>query len=252
LSALHLSRKLAERAIAAPIVAWGTTAVTGRRGGPVSVSVMTRRARLDMATIPAAASRDGLAVSTRLFGDRFEPRPDALAIALSNVNPISHMALALCNITRIERGEAWPQYHYMTDTVSRLIEALDAERLALAAAFGLQVRSIARHLELSFDVPEGPVAGIARLLHARRGGPPGPTSLDTRFVLEDVPYGIAFTVALAQAAGVPVPLHAAGLALCSALYGRDFAAENELIATLGVNSRPAAALHALARDGWPR
>ena len=52
------------------------------------------------------------------------------------------MAIALCNLTRMERGEAWSQNENIPDAVGRLIEALDAERLAIAAAFGATVRTV--------------------------------------------------------------------------------------------------------------
>jgi len=36
---------------------------------------------------------------------------------------------------------------------------------------------------------------------------------------------------------VPVPLHESGVRLMSALYGRDFAAENDILPQLGALSR---------------
>ena len=69
----------------------------------------------------------------------------------------------------------------------------------------------------------------------RRNGPPGPTDLSTRFVTEDLPFGIAQITALAASRGVDVPLHKAGLRLFDALYGRDFAAENNLLPRLDLS-----------------
>jgi opine dehydrogenase len=249
LSALYLSQRLAARGVASPIAAWATTVVAGRRTGD-AVNVGTLRKELDVATVPASATAAGLAVCRALFGERFRARDDLLAISLSNLNPPVHMANALCNLTRMERGEAWANYDCMTDAVGRLIEALDRERLSLAAAFGLTVRSIQDHMHLSFDLPRGSVGEMARIVHARRGGPPGPTSLEHRYVTEDVPFGLVPLVAIARAAGVATPLHDAGIALFSALYGRDFARENDLLPALGIADLPAPQLHALARDGY--
>jgi len=250
LSALYLSQSLAARGIACPIVAWATTVTTGRRTAPGSVAVATVRKEVDLAALPSHDSAAALALCTMLFGERFRVRDDVLAIALSNLNPPSHMANALCNLTRIEKGERWANYDCITESVGRLIEALDRERLAVAAQFGLAVRSVHEHMHLSFDVPRGSVAAMARELHARRGGPPGPTTLEHRYVTEDVPFGLMPLIAIARAAGVPVPLHEAGVALFSALYGRDFAAENDLLPALDIASMSAAALHTRARDGY--
>lgn len=124
--------------------------------------------------------------------------------------------------------------HYLTPSVARMVEAMDAERRAVAAAFGLHVTSIEEHFQRSFDVPQDELADIAAELHRRRGGPPGPTSLDTRFVLEDVPYGLAFNAALARIVGVEVPVTRATVTLLATLYDRDLAQDNPLIGALGL------------------
>lgn len=77
----------------------------------------------------------------------------------------------------------------MTPRVSSAIEAIDAERLAVAGAFGIEVRSVQKHFSQSFEA-EGRLRDIAAELHKKRGGPPGPTRIDTRYLSEDVPYGL--------------------------------------------------------------
>jgi opine dehydrogenase len=154
-----------------------------------------------------------------------------LAVALSNVNAQNHLAIALCNLTRMELGEAWGQNRHLTPAVAQLIEALDAERLAIAKAFNLTVRTVHEHFHLSYGVPMGPLAEMAQALPQPGGN--GPATLDTRYVTEDVPFGLVPTIRLAEIAGVPTPLHEAGLRLISALYGRDFEAENDILPQLG-------------------
>ena len=223
------------------IAASGTTVATARtRPGGVAVNAV--RTRVGIAALPTAASAAALATMRALFGDRFDGVENVLAVTLANINPVAHAALALCNLTRMEYGEAWPQYHYLTPAVARLVAAMDAERQAIASAFGLAVAPIEAHFERSFDVAPGTLAQIAAELHRRRGGPPGPASLDTRFVLEDVPFGLACNEALAGVAGAAVPATAASITLHSTLYGRDFRGENSLIAALGLRDASPAAL----------
>ena len=132
-----------------------------------------------------------------------------------------------------------------------MIGALDAECRAVAAAFGLSVRTIEEHFEHSFDLPRVPLAEQAALLHARRGGPPGPTSLDTRFVLEDVPFGLGFMASAARIAGMQVPLTDACIDILSALWGRPLAADNDLLPELGLGEIDAPAFARLAMEGFP-
>jgi opine dehydrogenase len=230
--ALYLSHLLAARGVVLPIVALSTTVLRARQTSLTAVKVATLRKTVDMATWPESEAEAGYAACVALFGQRFNRRADLLAIALSNVNPQSHMALALCNFTRMEKGEAWGQSANMTEAVGRLLEALDAERLAIAAAFGREVRSMRQHYSLTYGLPDAPIGETAAIL-AGRGDPTlGPATIQTRYTLEDVPFGLVPLIWLARQAGVPVPLHDAGLALFSALYGRDLAAENDLVPAL--------------------
>jgi opine dehydrogenase len=233
LGAAYLAQELQARGIAATVAAWGTTLAMGRAVGPAGVQIGGLRGALEMAVLPAAAAQDTLALCQALFGDCFRLVPRLLSIALGNLNPPVHLANVLCNLTRVERGEPWANYHGITPAVSRLIEALDAERLALAAAHGLTPPPITAHFARSFDLPADlPLAEMAARVHARRGGPPGPTSLETRYITEDVPFGIAEILFLAARRGLALPLHQAGLTLMDALCGRDFAAENDLLPAL--------------------
>jgi opine dehydrogenase len=70
--------------------------------------------------------------------------------------------------------------------------------------------------------------------------------METRYVTEDVPYGLAFYLWLARGAGVPMPQTEAVVALLETLWGRDLRG-NGLLATLG-----AAPLPEMLRDGIGR
>ncbi len=230
LSASYLSLKLKERGVAAPVVAWATTALMSRSSGPRSIAIGGIRSRLEAAVLPANAAGSAVSICRTLFGDRFGEVGDITAIALSNLNPPIHLASALCNFTRIEKAEYWANYDGITPSVARMIEALDAERLAVAEAYGVTVRTVHEHYHLTFGFEPGmSLAQMAAAVHEKRKGPPGPVSTDTRFVTEDVPFGIVPVIALAEKRGVAVPLHRAGLTVVNALYGRRFENENDLL-----------------------
>ncbi|MGI4796451.1 MAG: NAD/NADP octopine/nopaline dehydrogenase family protein [Janthinobacterium lividum] len=247
--ALYLAKLLAERLISVPIVAWGTTVVSGRRTAPGCVRVSSVRTEIDIATLPLVVAPSALALCETLFGERFRLRSGLLAVALSNVNPQNHLAIALCNFTRIERGETWFQNTNITDSVGRLMEALDAERLAIAEAFGTPVRTLRQHFHLSFHAPEAPLGEMARTLAAGGNDPAAPTSLDTRYVLEDAPFGLYPTALLGRMCGRPAALHEAGLLTLSALYGRDLARENDLVPLLRLTELSVNELRGLTGEG---
>ena len=234
--ALYLARLLADRGLVLPIVVWGTTLVTARKTDDTEVSVNTVRQKVDVATIPHSAAEQGHALCTMLFGDRFVPRDGLMAIALSNLNPQNHLGIALLNLTRMEKGETWGQGEHVTPAVGRVIEALDLERLAIAEALGLEVRTVQQHFSLSFHVPQASVSAMNQEMHRQGRGGFGPATAESRYVLEDVPFGLCCTTLLGRLVARPAVLHEAGITLMSAAYGRDLAAINDLIPAVGLDS----------------
>ena len=172
--------------------------------------------------IPDSLGDAGLATCRALFGDRFVVRDGLLAISLSNLNPQNHMGIALANMTRMERGENWSQGLNVTPNVGRLLEALDKERLAIAEQLGVSVRTIFEHFHLSFHVPVASISEMNQAMHAQGNGGTGPATAQSRYVTEDVPYGLVLTVKLGEMTGRPARLHKAGIEIFSAMYGRDF------------------------------
>lgn len=249
LGAIYLVQLLAERGVVAPITAWGTTICTGRRQSGTEVKVNTVRSRVDLCTVPEDHSTEALALCRELFGDRFQPREGLLAISLSNLNPQNHMGIALGNITRMERGETWSQGQNVTPKVGRLLEELDRERLEIARALGLEVKTIFEHFHLSFHVPVASISEMNQEMHAQGNGGTGPDTADSRYVTEDVPYGLVLTAALGRLAGHHAPLHEAGIRIFSAMYGRDFEAENEILAALDLDRYSLGELKAAAKTG---
>lgn len=249
MGAIYLTQRLAARDIRAPITAWGTTIVTGRRQDGATVQVNTLRSRVDLCTVPDTQSDSALELCQRLFGDRFQPRDGLLAISLSNLNPQNHLGIALGNITRMERGETWSQGQNVTPKVGRLLEQLDLERLAIAKTLGLDVKTIFEHFHLSFHVPVASITEMNQQMHAQGNGGTGPATADSRYVTEDVPYGLQLTAVLGRLVGQPATLHEAGIAIFSAMYDFDFANENELLNALELHRFSLSHLQQAARTG---
>jgi opine dehydrogenase len=224
--------------------------VSGRQRSPTSVNVNTVRKQVDIATVPASRSAAGLAVCKDLFGDRFLDRGSLMAIALSNLNPQNHMGIALGNMTRMERGESWSQGQNVTPNVGRLLEELDQERIAIASKLGLDVRNIFQHFHLSFHVPVSSISQMNQEMHDAGNGGSGPTTADSRYVTEDVPFGLVMTAKIGRLAGHPAELHEAGVRIFSAMYGRDFTAENDLLNALDLDAMSLEELKDLCQNGF--
>jgi opine dehydrogenase len=150
-----------------------------------------------------------------------------LDTSLSGANPLIHAALAVFNITRIERGEEFLILAQAPDRAISYIEQLDLERQKVGQALGIAPVPLLQEL-LSFWT--GQYHSLAELfrnhpLYAKKSGP---RTLDHRFIREDIPYGIMPIRALGEMAGVDTP-YAGALEQLMCLYlGTRF--ETEAIA----------------------
>jgi opine dehydrogenase len=99
-------------------------------------------------------------------------------------------------------------------------------------------------------VPMGSVSEMNQEMHRQGRGGFGPKTAQSRYVLEDVPFGLMPTVALGRLVGRRATLHEAGMALFAAAYGRDFMHDNDLLPALGLDALSAPALRQLAHSGY--
>jgi opine dehydrogenase len=232
LSSLYLFERAGQRGVDLTVASLATTVLTARRNGPTSVNVLAIRSEIGVSCLPRSRNHEAINLCRELFGVAFQPHVNVLATELGNVNPVAHAPLALFNWTRIERAETWPQYHYMTPSVSAVITQLDAERIELGRRCGLELDTIQEHLARSFGTPPGTLAEMAAELHRRRGGPPGPIDVSTRFIMEDVPYGLSCWLALGHLGDVPLPATTTIVRTASLLTGIDLGTRNEFVSSL--------------------
>ena len=162
------------------------------------MQVNTVRAVSICARFPRAETDAPLTSASACSATASRARDGLLAISLSNLNPQNHLGIALGNITRMERGEVWSQGQNVTPKVGRLLEQLDLERLAIAKTLGLDVKTIFEHFHLSFHVPVASISEMNQQMHAQGNGGTGPATADSRYVTEDVPYGLQLTAVLGR------------------------------------------------------
>jgi opine dehydrogenase len=168
------------------------------------------------------------------------------------MNPVVHVPGMLANIGRLDAGEPVQFYGQgLSRGVTGIVEALDAERVAVARAYGVEVASVFGWLAGTYGLEGGSLHELIQRLHREIfKDSPAPDRLDHRYVTEDVPYGLVPLAELGRAAGVPTPVTDALVTLTSAALRRDFRAEGRNLEKMGLGGVPFEALRArLAGDG---
>jgi opine dehydrogenase len=119
-----------------------------------------------------------------------------------------------------------------------LLEAADAERLALASAYGVDVPSVLGWLRQTYGFEEPTLRAMFHRLTHDPSGPyqwtPTPPSMEHKYILEDVPCGLVPMTMLGRAAGLRTPVIDGLVAIASALCRRDFIAEGRTLERLGL------------------
>jgi len=236
------------------ITAWGTTVCTARRPSGTSVDIKSIRKSVDFCTMSQEqeSEAEALTLCQTLFpSTHFQPRDGLLAISLSNLNPQNHLGMALGNMARIDKGEAWYQFEMTTPTIGRFLQDLDQERLDIAQALGVgNVKTIYEHFSLSFHVPmSDSISDMCQEIYQAGNDVYGPNSPSSRYITEDVPFGLVLTVALGRMVHKPAKLHESGILICNSMYGCDFVAQNDLLQALKLDQMSLDDLKRAVRSG---
>ncbi|MCE9640389.1 MAG: NAD/NADP octopine/nopaline dehydrogenase family protein [Betaproteobacteria bacterium] len=250
MSSLILSRLVGARAVKPTIIDLSTSLFTARRNGEASVQLLRIKPLIEAASIPIARCDKSLARLAALYGDRFRAEENVLAVSLNNHNPIYHVPTVLGALSRADRGDTYMFFEQMTPTVCVMQEALDAERLAVARAFGAPEVPVAQYFREAHSAQGNTLAEIYVDVQRRLKGPLGPQTADHRFVTEDVPYALLFFYDLGQAAGIAMPVTDAVLTLTSATWQQNFRVGGHGLPALGLDGLKPAQILEIARNGF--
>ena len=155
-----------------------------------------------------------------------EPAESVLQTSLQNANPIIHPAVTLSNAARIEMtgGDFLFYEEGVSDSVGRLIEALDRERIAIGERLGITILSDPEMgmrqgymLENNYGTGYRKAPGFLGI-----GAQP---QLDHRYLNEDVGYGLVFMSKLGSQVGVATPGMDAVINVATIVMARDYRAE---------------------------
>ena len=220
---------------------------------PTRVRMTISKQFLQVAALPAARVAAVLARVRRAF-PQATAAPDILHTGLNNMNAMLHVGNMIANIGRLESGAKYRFYSEgYTPSIVRLLEAADAERLAIARAYGVALPSVLEWLERAYGFAEPALGAMFSRLTNDPSGPyqwtPTPPSMEHKYVLEDVPCGLLAMAELGRAAGVTTPVISGIVATAGAMTGRDFAAEGRTLVRLGLEGKSAGEIRAIVRDG---
>jgi opine dehydrogenase len=251
--ALHVAALLRDSGVSVPpLVELSTLTYVARKPTPDAVRITGAAGRVWAACLPGGA--EALSLLGALYPAAAEAR-DVLASSLANVNLVLHTPGAILSAAWAEAtgGDFRFYVDAMTPGVARVIEALDCERLAVAAAFGHELPPLIEEMA-AIGTVSARDAAAGDLRAAIAGGEANrsiraPDSLAHRYYTEDFGYGLVPLIELADLAEVEVPLARALTAVAGAALGQDLLVTGLNAERLGIAGLDRNGLLALVRGG---
>lgn len=175
---------------------------------PGHVQILFENIRNAIGVYPASQKENALNLCKMLTPSYHKCRSNIIESALHNPNLVVHTIGAIMSASRIEysKGEFWMYKEAFTPSIWNLIEALDREKNEVISYFSgipspyIEECKYRNEIDLSQD------AKTVFDMYAATGGPKGPTSVNTRYIYEDVPKGLMLLEALAEIANIKTPL----------------------------------------------
>lgn len=224
---------------AALIVETQTIAYACRKSAS-SVNVFGYKQRLEFAGFPAERIGTFEGLIRQVF-----PNWNAAAslwhTSLHNIGMLFHPAPTLLNLGRMESGIPFDYYiDGFTPSIAEMVQRLDDERVAVAAAMGVVLPTVKQWLESSYGCSGASLyeslQNNSSYVGIKAPQLSDPTAkLQLRYVIEDVPTGLVPTAALGMKFHVPTPNINTVIDLANAFYQTDFRQSGRSLDQLGLS-----------------
>jgi opine dehydrogenase len=190
-------------------------------------------------SIPVASVRAHLIprVITKLrqFYPQFVPGDNIFKTSFDNIGCVFHPALCVLNAGWIEDDTDFKFYHEgATESVAKVLEKIDQERIAVAEALGIRAISARQWFYMAYSTTG------ETLFEAMRKNPGyrailAPKTLKMRYIEEDVPCSLVPISSLGRMFNVQTPTIDSMIHLASTMNQKDFMSIGRTVERLGIS-----------------
>jgi len=207
-----------------------------RKTSQSGVKIFAIKKGLHVAAFPSSNNKELHGLLSQIYPDVILAK-NIMVTGLCNVNTVSHPTITLLNLGRVEdtKGEFYFYYQGCTPSVSRLVEAMDQERIAVGRAFGLDLPPTWKLVRDWYDPYGASGSSIYEVDHTNRAYAIGeaPRSINDRYITEDIPYGLVPLTELGDCAGVATPCIDALIRIGCTVAGQDFVSNGRRLSDIG-------------------
>jgi opine dehydrogenase len=212
----------------------GTFIYASRSDGPAQARIFRVKEAVPLAALPATRTHSVLDALRPAY-PQFIDGGNVLRTSLDNMGAIFHPTLTLLNAGWIEATHGNYQFYIdgVTPSVARILEAMDRERLTVAAALGIRAQSALEWLQMAYNATGN---DLHEAIHNQPGyyGIQAPPTLNHRYIFEDIPMSLVPLAALGQRFGVSVRAMDAMIRLACIIHRTDYWRRGRTLDKLGI------------------
>jgi opine dehydrogenase len=247
LGALEFLQVLREKDCKAEVVVGETQSLlyASRALGPGEAKIFRIKNSVPLATIPAYRIPEVLKV-IRIAFPQFVPGTNIFKTSFDNIGAVFHPAITILNASWIEERVDFEFYMQgISASVCTIMEKMDEERVAVAAAIGINAMTAREWLYRAYHA-------TGRNLYEAMMDNPGyrdiqaPKTLKVRYITEDIPMSLVPMASLGRMLDIPTPTMDAFIHLASVIHDCDYMTEGRTVERLGINGLSIKELRLLA------
>ena len=205
-----------------------------RSEGLAKARIFSIKDSVYFAALPASETREMLEVVNEAY-PQFIDGGNVLQTGLDNMGAVFHPALTILNAGWIDSDLDFQFYmEGVSPSTSRVLEALDRERVTVAAALGIRAHTAMEWLKIAYNAAG---SDLHEAVHNNPGyiGILAPQNLEHRYIFEDVPMSLVPLAALGHRYGVVTTAVDAVVNLASIIHRTDYWRTGRSLDKLGID-----------------
>jgi opine dehydrogenase len=220
-----------------------------RSDGPAQARIFRIKEAVPLAALPAVRTQAVLDAIHPAY-PQFIDGLNVLHTGMNNMGAIFHPALTLLNAGWIEATHGDYQFYIdgVTPSVARVLEVLDRERVTVASSLGLRARTAMEWLQMAYNTTG---EDLHEAVHNQPGyyGIKAPSTLNHRYIFEDVPMSLVPIASLGQRFGVSVRGMDSIIRLACIVHRTDYWRRGRTVDKLGIGDLSVSELTQYVNEG---
>jgi opine dehydrogenase len=206
------------------IIAEAQTFIYASRGmGPATAKIFRIKQAIPVAAIPSKKTEIVVRKLNNAFPE-FIPAANTIETSFNNMGAVFHPSITILNSSRIESTMGNFQFYIegVTQTVARILEAVDRERVMVARKLRCaNIYTAIEWLSMAYNVVED---NLFDAIHSNPGyvGIMAPRTINVRYITEDVPMSLVPISEFGRAMGVKTNIIDSLIDIADIIFKKDF------------------------------